>query len=142
VFFRGNSEGLIMQDIMKLCDVVRQTGFELHRYLGGGMLEKVYENGMAHRLRKLGLKVDQQFPLRIFDEDGTILGEYAADLLIEGRLIAEIKAVRSIADEHVAQILGYLRASRTEHGLLINFGAVKYQIKKYIWTIEGHSEVS
>jgi hypothetical protein len=142
VFFRGNSEGLIMQDIMKLCDVARQTGFELHRYLGGGMLEKVYENGMAHRLRKLGLKVDQQFPLRIFDEDGTILGEYAADLLIEGRLIAEIKAVRSIADEHVAQILGYLRASRTEHGLLINFGAVKYQIKKYIWTIEGHSEVS
>jgi len=131
-----------MQDIMKLCDVARQTGFELHRYLGGGMLEKVYENGMAHRLRKLGLKVDQQFPLRIFDEDGTILGEYAADLLIEGRLIAEIKAVRSIADEHVAQILGYLRASRTEHGLLINFGAVKYQIKKYIWTIEGHSEVS
>jgi GxxExxY protein len=49
-----------MQDIMKLCDVLRQTGFELHRYLGGGMLEKIYENGLVHRLRKMGLKVEQQ----------------------------------------------------------------------------------
>ena len=126
---------------MKLCDVVRQTGFELHRYLGGGMLEKVYENGLAHRLRKLGLKVEQQYPLQIFDEDGTLLGDYAADLFIEGALIVEIKAVRAYTDEHVAQILGYLRASRNEHGLLINFGTAKYQIKKYIWTASGHSEM-
>jgi GxxExxY protein len=129
-----------MQDIMKMCDVVRQTGFELHRYLGGGMLEKVYENGLAHRLRKLGLKVEQQWPLQIFDEDGALLGDYTADLFVEGVLIAEIKAVRAYTDEHVAQILGYLRASRTEHGLLINFGAAKYQIKKYIWSTSGHAE--
>jgi GxxExxY protein len=123
-----------MQDILKLCDVVRQTGYELHRYLGGGMLEKVYENGLTHRLRKMGLTVEQQWPMQIFDEDGTLLGDYAADLFIEHSLIVEIKAVRTYSDEHVAQILGYLRASRTEHGLLINFGAAKYQIKKYIWT--------
>jgi GxxExxY protein len=130
-----------MQDIMKLCDVVRQTGFELHRYLGGGMLEKVYENGLAHRLRKLGKKVEQQWPLQIFDEDGTLLGDYAADLFIENFLIVEIKAVRAFTDEHIAQILGYLRASKTEHGLLINFGTAKYQIKKYIWSASGHSEL-
>jgi GxxExxY protein len=59
---------------------------------------------------------------------------------VEGVLIAEIKAVRAYTDEHVAQILGYLRASRTEHGLLINFGAAKYQIKKYIWSTSGHAE--
>jgi GxxExxY protein len=129
-----------MQDIMKLCDVVRQTGFELHRYLGGGMLEKVYENGLVHRLRKMGLKVEQQRPLQIFDEDGTLLGDYAADLFIEDILIGEVKAVRTYTDEHVAQILGYLRASRIEHGLLINFGTAKYQIKKYIWSASGHSE--
>jgi len=130
-----------MQDIMKLCDVVRQTGFELHRYLGGGMLEKVYENGLAHRLRKLGLKVEQQWPLQIFDEDGTLLGDYAADLFVEDILIVEIKAVRALTDEHIAQILGYLRASRTEHGLLINFGAARYQVRKYICSTPGHAEL-
>src|ERR1700722_2691345 len=129
-----------MQDIMKLCDVVRQTGFELHRYLGGGMLEKVYENGLAHRLRKLGLKVEQQRPLQIFDEDGTLLGDYATDLCVENVLIIEVKAVRAYADEHVAQLLGYLRASRIEHGLLVNFGAANYQIKKYIWSTSGQAE--
>jgi GxxExxY protein len=55
-------------------------------------------------------------------------------------LIGEVKAVRSYTDEHVAQFLGYLRASYTEHGLLINFGAAKYQIKKYIWSTSGHAE--
>ena len=130
-----------MQDILKLCDIVRQTGFELHRYLGGGMLEKVYENGLAHRLRKLGLKVEQQWPLAVFDEDGICLGNYDADLFVADVLIVEIKGVKTLADEHVAQLLGYLRASRIEHGLLINFGTVKYQIRKYIWSAAGHAEV-
>ncbi len=128
-----------MDDIMALCDVVRQTGFDLHRYLGGGMLEKVYENGLAHRLVKLGLQVQQQRSMQIFDEDGTLLGDYFADLVVNGRLILEVKAVRTLTDEHIAQILGYLRASRMEHGLLINFGAAKYQIRKYIWTHDNPS---
>jgi len=121
-----------MQDIMKLCDIVRETGYAAHRYLRNGHVEKVYENSLANRLRKLGLKVTQQHPLSVFDEDGTLLGEFKADLFIEDRLIAELKAVRYASDEHVAQLLGYLRASRIEHGLLINFGAPKFQIKKYI----------
>jgi GxxExxY protein len=125
-------------DIMQLCDLVRQTGFELHRYLGPGMLEKVYENGLAHRLRKQGLHAEQQWALKIYDEDGTILGDYSADLFIDHRLIIEVKACRTIVDEHVAQLLGYLRAARVEHGLLINFGANKYQLKKYIWSPSHH----
>jgi GxxExxY protein len=127
-----------MADIMKLCDLVRQTGYELHRYLGCGHLEKVYENGLAHRLCKAGLQIEQQWPLQVFDEDGTLLGDYLADLFVANRLIVELKACRAIADEHVAQLLGYLRAARIEHGLLINFGAAKYQIKKYIWTPSRH----
>jgi len=119
-------------DIMQLCDIVRQTGFDLRKYLGHGHLEKVYENGLAHRLRKRGIRVEQQVPIAVLDEDGTILGDYFADLLIEGVLIIELKACKAIADEHIAQILGFLRATRLEHGLLINFGAVKYEIKKYI----------
>jgi GxxExxY protein len=65
-------------------------------------------------------------------EDGTLLGNFSADLFVENELIVEIKASKTLADEHVAQLLGYLRACRIEHGLLINFGAPKLQIRKYI----------
>ena len=125
------------QDIFRLCDVVRESSFALHCWLRHGHLEKVYENGLAHRLRKAGMNVEQQHPLKVFDEDGTILGDYFADLLVEGRLIVELKACKTLVDEHVAQLLGYLRACRQEHGLLINFGAPKLQIKKYVLSDNG-----
>ena len=117
---------------MQLCDVVRETAFAIHKYHKHGHLEKVYENALAHRLRKLGLDVKQQHPLTIYDEDGTVIGEYFADLYVDNRLILELKAARTLADEHTAQILGYLRASRIEHGLLLNFGAPKFEIRKYV----------
>jgi GxxExxY protein len=84
-----------------------------------------------HRLRKLGLDVKQQHPLTVYGEDGTVIGEYSADLYVDGRLILELKAVKCLADEHIAQVLGYLRASRTEHGLLMNFGAARFEIRQY-----------
>lgn len=118
-------------DIFALCDQIRETSFSLHRYLRHGHLEKVYENGLAHRLRKTGLTVEQQYPLQVLDEDGTVLGDYLADLFVENCLIVELKACRALANEHIAQLLGYLRACRIEHGLLINFGAPKLEIKKY-----------
>ena len=77
------------------------------------------------------MHVEQQYPLKVFDEDGTVLGDYFADLLVEKELIVELKATRVLASEHIAQILGYLRACRIEHGMLINFGAPKLQIRKY-----------
>ena len=126
-----------MQTINELCDVVRQTAYQIHLYHGHGHLEKAYENALAHRLRKLGLDVQQQHPLKVYDEDGTLLGEYYADLLVDGRLIVELKAVRELVDEHVAQILGYLKSARQEHGLLMNFGSHKFQIKKYILNDQG-----
>lgn len=110
---------------------MRETAFSLHKHLRHGHLEKVYENGLAHRLRKAGLAVDQQFPLQVTDEDGTVLGDYLSDLFINGCLVVELKACKSLNDEHVAQLLGYLRACRIEHGLLINFGNPKLQIRKY-----------
>jgi len=121
-------------DINQLCDVVRETSFAIHKYHRNGHLEKIYENALANRLRKQGLKVEQQFPLTVYDEDGTILGEYFADLFIEGRLIIELKACKAVTDEHVAQLLGYLKSSRIETGLLINFGATKLYVKKYLMT--------
>ena len=116
--------------IFKLCDLIRETSFEIHKFHRYGHLEKVYENALGHRLRKAGLHVQQQFPLNVYDEDGTEIGEYYADLFIENCLIVEIKACRDIVDEHIAQLLGYLRSSKIEHGLLINFGNQRLQIKK------------
>ena len=123
-----------MQPINQLCDVVRETSFAIHRYHRNGHVEKIYENALVNRLRKLGLDVHQQHPLSEFDEDGTLLGEFFADLFIEGRLVVELKAARAVADEHVAQLLGYLRSSRIETGLLINFGSSILHVKKYLMT--------
>jgi GxxExxY protein len=118
--------------VFQLCDRVREASFSLHRHLRHGHVEKVYENGLAHRLRKQGLHAVQQQPLNVLDEDGTLLGEFFADLFVEHQLVVELKAVRCLADEHVAQLLGYLRASRLEHGLLVNFGTPVLEISKFV----------
>ena len=122
------------EDINQLCDIVRETSFSIHTYLRNGHLEKVYENALVNRLGKQGLKVQQQHPLMVHDEDGTVLGEYFADLFVDDCLIVELKAVRATTDEHIAQLLGYLKTSRIETGLLINFGAPKLFVKKFILT--------
>jgi GxxExxY protein len=122
-----------MQTIKELCDCVRQTAYDIHVYHAHGHLEKVYENALAHRLRKLGLEIQQQYPIKVYDEDGTILGDYVADLLVAGQILVELKTAKMIAPEHEAQILAYLKSSRLTHGLLINFGSFKFEIRKYAW---------
>ena len=129
-------ELVMKSEIFLLCDHMREAAFALHRHLRHGHVEKVYENGLGHRLRKLGLNVAQQHPLSVFDEDGTLLEEFVADLFVEQPLIIELKACRSLADEHMAQLLGYLRAARIEHGLLINFGSSRIEIRKYVLTVD------
>ena len=129
-----------MATISDLCDVVRETAYAIHVYLGHGHLEKVYENALTHRLQKAGLDVKQQYPVTVYDEDGTIIGDYYADMLIDGRLIVELKACRALAREHIAQLLGYLTSARIEHGLLINFGSYKFEIKKYAQSLIAAKE--
>ncbi len=123
-----------MKDIKALSDQVRQTAYNIHVYHGHGHLEKVYENALAHRLRKAGLDVKQQHPIKVFDEDGTLIGDYLADLMVERELVIELKAAKTLVPEHEAQILGYLKSSRLEHGLLINFGSYKFEIRKFAWS--------
>jgi GxxExxY protein len=125
-----NFEG--MKTIHELCDIVRETSYAIHVYHGHGHLEKIYENALVHRLRKAGLNVEAQASLQVFDEDGTLLGDYFADLLVEDGLLVELKACKALADEHTAQLLGYLKSARRQHGLLINFGSYKFEIKKYV----------
>jgi GxxExxY protein len=123
-----------MKDIKALCDQVRQIAYDIHVYHAHGHLEKVYENALAHRLAKAGLKVTQQHPINVYDEDGTLLGEYFADLLVEDALVVELKVARAHAPEHEAQIIGQLNSARLEHGLLINFGSYKFEIRKFEWS--------
>ena len=128
-----------MKDIKELCDQVRQIAYDIHVYHAHGHLEKVYENALAHRLRKAGLTVEQQHPIKVYDEDGTLIGDYLADLLLEGCLVIELKTAKTLAPEHEAQILGYLKSARLGHGLLINFGSYKFEIRKFGWT-EGEPQ--
>jgi len=80
-----------MLDIKVLCDQIRETSFQIHCYLGHGHLEQVYENALTHRLPKAGLRVDQQQPIKVYDEDGTLIGDYLADLVVENILVVELK---------------------------------------------------
>ncbi len=99
------------QEINQLCDRIREAAFRLHKHLRHGHLEKVYENGLKHRLDKLGIEVAQQHPLPVHDEDGNLPGDFYADLLIENELIVELKACKTTTDDHIAQLLGYLRSA-------------------------------
>ena len=99
----------------------------------GCLAEKVYENALAHRLRKAGIAVRQQHRIQVFDEDGTPIGDYVADLLVEDWLIVELKTSKTLLPEHYAQIIGYLKSSRLNHGLLINFGSYRFEIRKFAW---------
>lgn len=117
--------------VKAFCSKVRQICWDIHSYHGHGHLEKVYENAVAHRLRKAGLDVMQQEPIKVYDEDGTVIGDYHADILLEGWLILELKAVKALAPEHTAQIMGYLKSARLSHGLLINFGSYQFEIRKF-----------
>ena len=89
--------------------------------LGYGFLEKVYENALVFALRQMGFKVEQQVKILVFFAN-QVVGEYYADLLVEDCVIVELKAAQSIAPEHEAQLLNYLRATPYEVGLLLNFG--------------------
>ena len=89
--------------------------------LGYGFLEKVYRNALALVLRQEGLKVEVEFPIKVYFE-GQLVGEYFADLLVEDKVLAELKATDFIRNEHEAQLLNYLRATPYDVGLLLNFG--------------------
>tara|TARA_Y100000588_G_scaffold98228_1_gene106720 strand:- start:1254 stop:1535 length:282 start_codon:yes stop_codon:yes gene_type:complete len=92
----------------------------------------VYENSLQNRLTKIRLKVDQQASIPVIDENGSVVGDYLADLVVENKILVEFKAVKSIANEHFAQVLAYLRATNIEYGLLVNFGARKLQVRKFV----------
>jgi GxxExxY protein len=95
--------------------------FKVYNTLGYGFAEKVYENSLVIELKKSGLQVEQQKSITVYYEENNV-GEYFADILVNGVVILELKAVRHLLDEHEAQLLNYLKATTVEVGLLVNFG--------------------
>ena len=91
--------------------------------LGYGFLEKVYENAIMIELKKEGISAKAQAPIKVYYDNGEIIGEYTADILVNEKIIVEIKATKKLMQEHEAQLLNYLRATDIEVGLLFNFGA-------------------
>jgi GxxExxY protein len=124
-------------EIMKLYDNIRAIAFAIHFYHGNGYLEKVYENAFVNRLQKAGINVKQQQAMVIHDEDGTVIGEYFTDIVVNNMLIIELKACRCLTNEHTSQLLHYLKATGIEHGVLINFGSFRFEMRKYIKSKEA-----
>jgi GxxExxY protein len=95
--------------------------YNVHNVLGYGFLEKCYERAMIIELGKMGLKAESQYPIKVF-YDSQEIGDYKADIIIEDKVILELKAAKDISEEHLAQLLNYLKATPIEVGLLLNFG--------------------
>ena len=107
------------------------AAFDVSNTLGCGFLEKVYENALVVALKKAGLKISQQVPVRVIYEGETV-GDYVADLVVDGTILVEIKATVEHHDVYVAQVLNYLRATRLPVGLLLNFGRPKLTHRRLV----------
>jgi len=99
--------------------------------LGAGFLEKVYENALAHEIRKTGLSALQQLPVKVHYDEVEV-GDYVADLLVDGQILVELKAVRALDNIHRAQCLNYLKATGYHVCLLVNFGAPKLEVTRIV----------
>ena len=105
---------------------------EVHRKLGFGFLEKVYENALMVLFQREGIQAKQQTPIKVYFE-GKIVGDYFADILIEDKIILELKVLKKILDAHRAQTLNYLKATGLRLVIIVNFGKKKLEYERLIY---------
>jgi len=105
--------------------------FRVANALGHGFLEKVYENALAHELRKSGLECVQQRQIPVM-YDGVVVGEYVADIVVAGNIVIELKTVKALDEIHMAQCMNYLKATGIKKCLLLNFGRPRIEIKRIL----------
>jgi GxxExxY protein len=110
-------------------DQVLKAFFKVYNTLGYGFAERVYENALAIELKKSGLQVEKQKDMTVYYE-GELVGDYVADIVVNGIVMLELKAVRTLTEDHEAQLLNYLKATPVEVGLLLNFGAIPEHRRK------------
>ena len=118
-------------ELDRITERIIGCAFKISNTLGTGFLEKVYENALVVEFRKVGLKVEQQHGIKVYYE-GAVVGDYTADLLVEGQVLVELKAVKALDDIHSAQCMNYLKATGLSVCLLINFGQPKVEIKRIV----------
>jgi len=124
-----------MENKYKHSDITEQiikAFYKVYNTLRYGFLEKVYENALAIELKQQGLSVVQQAPIKVY-YNGQLVGKYYADLLVEDKVIVELKTVEALTDEHHAQLLNYLKATEIQVGLLLNFGSAKPEVRRKIF---------
>jgi GxxExxY protein len=117
------------ESLNQLTEKIIGCAFKVHNVLGCGFAEKVYENAMVHEVKKMGIAVEQQKAMTVSYE-GVVVGEYLADLLVEGTVLVELKSARSLDDAHTAQCLNYLAATGVPICLLLNFGK-RVEVKRF-----------
>ena len=108
---------------------ILEVCFEVSNELGSGFLESIYQNALLIAFQDKGIKIIPQYPLRVLFRNQEV-GNFYADFLVEDKMILEIKAVTALAPEHQAQVINYLKATRIEVGLLVNFGKPKMEYKR------------
>ena len=118
-------------EINRITEKIIGCAFSVSNVLGCGFLEKVYENALAHEIRKSDLKVERQKQIKVF-YDKIEVGYYEADLLVENCVLVELKTVKTFDDVHKAQCLNYLKATGLKICLLINFGNPRVEIKRIV----------
>jgi len=114
----------------ELTEIILAACFEVSNELGAGFLESVYEKALLIAFKDKGLDVQSQSPLQVTFRNQTV-SDFIADIVVENKVLIELKAVKSLTPEHQAQIINYLRATRIEIGLLINFGNSKLEFRRF-----------
>lgn len=115
-----------------LSEQVIGCAFEVSNTLGAGFLESVYENALCEEMVRHGLQFQRQKPLQV-KYKGEVVGNYIADVVVEDKLLLELKALSKLSGEHEAQLMNYMKASGLSVGLLFNFGAPKLSFKRLVW---------
>ena len=125
----------------ELTELILRCSFEVHGLLGAGFLEKVYENALVVELKEEGILVEQQKILKV-QYKGQVVGEYCADLVVDNKVIVELKAVESLSNIHEIQLKNYLCATGIEVGLLLNFGKCVKVRRKFVQNVAQYELIS
>lgn len=123
----NTNKSLMNTNEHKIMDIV----FQVHNTLGCGFLEKVYENAVCIKLNESGIRAVQQAPIKVYFED-KVVGEYFADILVEDKIVLELKCVEEISDIHRAQMINYLKATKLRLGIIINFNKPKLEYERIV----------
>ncbi|GBD98084.1 hypothetical protein BMS3Abin07_00092 [bacterium BMS3Abin07] len=114
-----------------ITEKIIKAAMNVHNTLGFGFMEKVYENSLMIELEPSGLKVIQQYPVKVLYK-GKMVGDYIADIVVEDRIILELKSVENLNKIHEVQLVNYLKAVNMEVGVLLNFGKEKLEFKRKV----------